>query len=90
MRRAFGQGLERLSDRYSDFIVSNLARCARSWLVVEPVHAVFGEAVAPSANRMRANPEPRSDLIVLKAAGCRQNDTRPVRQRLRGPMLARQ
>ena len=62
----------------------------RPRLVVETVHPVVGEAVAPCADRVRADPQLRRDLLVLEAAGRRQHNARPLCHRLRRAVLARQ
>lgn len=75
--------LQRLADRARDFVVANLARRAGPRLVVETVHTVVGKAVAPGADRVRADPKLRRDLFVLENA-C------PLRHGLRRAVLARQ
>ena len=82
--------LQRFADRACDFVVANLARCAGPWLVVETVHTMVGEAVAPSADRVRADPKLRRDLSVLETASRRQHNARPLRHGLRRAVLARQ
>jgi len=57
--------LQRFADRARDFVVANLARRAGPRLVVETVHTLVGKAVAPGADRVRADPKLRRDLFVL-------------------------
>jgi hypothetical protein len=47
--------LERLADRRGDLVVTDLARCARTRLVVEAVHPMLGEPLMPPSSKARGN-----------------------------------
>ena len=88
VRGAFGKRLQRLADRRGDGVVADLARRPGAGLVVEAVHAAPGKAIAPGAGGRRANPHLGGHFLVVEAARRGKNDPRPLRQRLRRPVLA--
>ena len=84
------EAFQRLADRGCDLIVADLARRARARLVVEAIHPALREAIAPCAGRCGTDTHLDRDLLVVEPSGRSENDTRPLRQRLRCAVLARQ
>src|SRR5262245_7786308 len=90
VRRTFGPRLQRLSDGGSDLVVTDLTRRARTRLVIQPVHAVTGEPIAPQAGRVSADIQLGRDLLVGQPARRGKHNACPHRHRLRRAMLAGQ
>ena len=90
MRRAFRTRFQRLADCGRDLIVTDLARRTRTRLVVETIHPALREAIAPCAGRCGTDTHLARNLLVVEPRGRSENDARPLRQRLRRAVLARQ
>ena len=90
MRRPFGKRLQRLAYRARDLVIADLPGRARARLVVKPIHAVRGKAIAPCAGRRCTDADLGGNRFVVEPARRRENNPRSFRQCLRGSMLARQ
>ena len=79
-----GLGLlfESLGDDLFDLGIGDRARGTRSWLVSQPIEAVFQEALPPRAHGGDVDKEAGGDVFVVSALGTRQNDPRPGGQSL--------
>ena len=90
VRCAFWARFQRLADHGGDFVVANLARRARTRLVVETIHSALRKAIAPRANCCGTDTHLVRDLLVVEPGRRSENNTGPLRQRLRCTVLARQ
>src|SRR5262249_17110691 len=70
------------STRIFNLFSPESSRCCRSWLIHQAVNALIQKAAAPFANRLLGHAQPRRDLGITLALGTRQNDARPLGQRL--------
>jgi hypothetical protein len=68
MRRPLRECLQSLVDRGSNLVVTNLARRAGTWLIVQPAHAIAGEPIAPHAGCVGADIQLRRDFLVSPLA----------------------
>jgi hypothetical protein len=82
--RARRRRLERLTDDLGDLVIADPTRRAGTRLVVNTIHAQLREPPPPFAHRVRGRAEANADVLVVLAFGGKQNDTRPLRQPLRG------
>ena len=60
----------------------------RARFVVEAIHPALREAIAPCAGRCGTDTHLDRDLLVVEPSGRSENDTRPLRQRLRCAVCA--
>jgi hypothetical protein len=74
VRATSGHRFERLADRRGDLIVTDFAWCSGARLVVDAVHPICGEPIAPGTGGRRATPHFGGDLFVVQAIGSRQYD----------------
>jgi len=79
-----------LTDDLGDLVIADPTRRAGTRLVVNTIHAQLREPPPPFAHRVRGRAEANADVLVVLAFGGKQNDTRPLRQPLRGLSPRRQ
>jgi hypothetical protein len=90
VRRAFRARFQSLADQARNLVVANRPRCAGPRLVEKPIYALLSEAIAPGADRHRANADLGGYFLVVEPTRRGQNNSRSFGQRLRSTMLARQ
>jgi len=81
-----------LDDHPLDICIADLARAARTRLIVEAVQARTGKAPPPAPHPLGGAAQPSRDLLARLAIGGAQHDPAAQRQRLRalgpaGPAL---
>ena len=69
-----GTGLERLPQQRHDGVVRDGARPSRAAFIVEAHEALGAEALAPAADRLAADAEPRGHRRVVQALGAQEHD----------------
>jgi hypothetical protein len=84
VRGALRHGLQGAGQQLGDPFVRDGARGAATGPVAQAVEPVLGEALAPLADRVGADPDLAGDGLVRRAFGTAEHDLRPERQVLRG------
>ena len=84
MRRVPRRRLQRQTNDLRDLVVADLARRARTGLVVETAEAMLREPPPPFAHRVGGRAHAHADVLVLRAFRRQKDDARPLRQSLRG------
>ena len=82
VRSMLRSGLQSHSQHFFHFLITEPSRCPRSWFIQQTINAFIHKAAAPFANRLLGHAQPRRDLRITLALGTRQNDARPLGQRL--------
>lgn len=82
MRRTSGTRLQRFADRGSDLVVTDPARRPGTRLVIQPVHAITGEPLAPYPGGVRTDTQLDRDLLVGQPVRRSENNPRSHHERL--------
>src|SRR5512143_393327 len=82
--------LQRSADRLGDLVITNLAWCARSRLVIKSVKPIPGKALAPLPHRAAEDAQSLRYQPVVNPFGRRQHNARAQRQSLTGRATPRQ